>query len=264
MTNIYERARQGLPLENILIIDCHNHLGAWKAFNIPNNSAEGMLAGMDALGIDKACLTAHASIGPDYIYGNNLVIDALKHYPDRFIGYTTVNPNYEEDMKNELNRCFKMQGMRGIKLHPSCHGAPIDDKRYQIAFEAADEKGCPVLIHVWGKADVAAIDRLSSQYPRAQFIMGHAGAEIKAMEDAINVVNRRDNVSMDLALSHTYQGNVEWFVHEAGSKKVLFGTDMPFFDPRPAFGRVAMADISENEKKDIFGLNMQRLLGLDI
>lgn len=51
-------------------------------------------------------------------------------------------------------------------------------------------------------------------------------------------------------------------VKEIGSKRVLFGTDMPFLDPRPALGRVAMADISDEEKKDIFGLNMKYLLNL--
>jgi predicted TIM-barrel fold metal-dependent hydrolase len=58
----------------------------------------------------------------------------------------------------------------------------------------------------------------------------------------------------------TYEGNVEWFVKESGSKKVLFGTDMPFFDPRPAFGRLALANISDDEKRDVFGLNMARIL----
>lgn len=90
--------------------------------------------------------------------------------------------------------------------------------------------------------------------------MGHAGADIKAMEDAFDVVNKHSNVYIDLAISLTYEGNVEWFVREVGSKRVLFGTDMPFFDPRPAFGRLAMAEISDGEKKDIFGLNMVDLL----
>jgi len=96
----------------------------------------------------------------------------------------------------------------------------------------------------------------------AQFIMGHAGGEIRAMEDAVDVVNRHDNVYVDLAFSNPFEGNVEWFVKEMGSKKVLFGSDMPFYDPRPTFGRVAMSDISLEEKKDVFGLNMKKLLML--
>ena len=251
-----------MPLNDILVIDSHNHIGPWKAFHAPNNSAEGMLVSMDNLGIDKVCITSHSSVGPNYRYGNDVVRDAVTRYPDRFMGYVTLNPNYHEDIKNELDRCLTIKGFIGIKMHPSSHGSPIDNPKFNTAFEIAHERKLPVLIHVWGKGDVAAIDKVSQRYPNAQFLMGHAGADINAMGDAINIVNRTDNTYLDLAISLTYEGNVEWFVKEVGSKRVLFGTDMPFFDPRPTFGRVAMADISDEEKKDIYGLNMMRLVKL--
>jgi|LFRM01.2.fsa_nt_gb predicted TIM-barrel fold metal-dependent hydrolase len=255
-----DRVRKGLPLDDILIIDCHNHIGLWKAFNVPYSSAEDMLMGMDRLGIDKVCVAAHASIGPNYRYGNDIVIDAVERYPDRFLGYVTVNPNYPEDMENELKRCLAINGFIGIKLHPECHGSAVDNINYNAAFELANEEKLPILIHIWGGEDVKAVDRLSGMYPDARFIMGHAGGDVKAMGHALDVVNRRDNVYVDIVISRIYEGNIEWFVREAGSKRVLFGTDMPFLDPRPNFGRVAMADISDEEKKDIFGLNMKRLI----
>ncbi|WP_127586300.1 amidohydrolase family protein [Paenibacillus koleovorans] len=96
---------------------------------------------------------------------------------------------------------------------------------------------------------MVTIYRLTEQYPQAQFLIGHSGAYPKAMEDAIRIVTSRDNAYLDLAISYAYEGNVEWFVREAGAKKVVFGTDMPFFDPRPTFGRIAMADISDDEKR---------------
>lgn len=260
MTDIAEQARKGLPLKDILLIDCHCHMGYWSHFNVPCGLAGGMLASMDALGTDIACVTAHSSIGPDFIYGNDMVMAAVEKYPERFIGYATVNPNYPEDMKHELERCFAVKGIRGIKLHPACHGTSIDHKNYRIAYETAHAKGCPILIHIWGKSAVAVIDRLADTYSDALFIMGHGGADIDAMEAAVDVVGRHANVYVDLAISRVREGNVEWLVKEMGPKKILFGSDMPFFDPRPAFGRIAFADIGDSVKKDIFGLNMERLL----
>ena len=261
MTDMAEKARKGIPITHFDIIDCHCHMGNWFNFHVPEGGAEGMLSSMDALGIKKAFITAHASIGPDYKYGNDMVLEALEKYPDRFLGYVTVNPNYgENEMAKELERCFGFPGMKGIKLHPSMHGCPMDYKTYHTAYKAAQERKCPVLIHVWGNGDVSMIDQLAGQYPEAIFIMGHAGAEIRAMELAVEVVNRHSNVYADLALSRIYEGNVEWFVSQIGSKKLLFGSDLPFMDPRPSFGRVAMAEISEEEKEDIFGMNMKRLL----
>lgn len=260
MSNIAEKAKRGLPVDDALIIDCHCHMGYWHNFHVPYNSAEGILESMDALGINIACVAAHSSIGPDYRAGNDLVIGAVLRYPDRFAGYATVNPNYAGDMKNELERCFAEPGMRGIKLHPGMHGRQVDSKSYCVAYETADKRNCPILIHVWGRGDVAAVDKLAGQYPGTGFIMGHAGGEIKAMEDATDVVNRHENVYVDLAVSMANEGNVEWFVKEMGSQKVLFGSDMPFLDPRPTFGRVAFAGISVEDKRNVFGLNMKRLL----
>ncbi len=52
-------------------------------------------------------------------------------------------------------------------------------------------------------------------------------------------------------------------VHEAGADRVLFGTDLPFLDPRPQLGRVAFAKISDDEKRLILGLNASRIFGID-
>ena len=263
MSNIYEMARRGVPLKGCFtIIDCHCHMGYWHNFHVPKGSPEEMLASMDSLGIDMACLTHHSSIGPDYRYGNDKIREAIEKYPKRFVGYVTLNPNYPEDMKNEIGRCFSIRGFKGIKLHPASHGSPIDHKNYHPAYEAANQKHCPILIHVWGQNEVAIVDTLAYEYPEANFIMGHTGGEEKAMEYAVQVINRHDNVFADLTVSVVREGNVEWFVNEIGSHKTLFGSDMPFIDPRSALGRVALAQINEQEKIDILGGNMSRLLGI--
>lgn len=263
MMNLAEKVKQGLPLNNITIIDAHNHLGRWNAFHVPNGGTiEQMAASMDRLGINKVCLTAHASIGPNYIYGNNMVQDAIQRFPDRVFGYVTLNPNYPEDMRHELDRCFAHEGFKAIKLHPSCHSQEVDYKENAIAYEEAERRGCPVLIHIWGKGDVLAVDRLAPHYPNAKFIMAHTGGDEKAMELGLEVINRHGNVYGDLAISTALEGNVEWFVREVGSKKIIFGTDMPFFDPSPAVSRVAMADITDAEKLDIFSGNITALMKL--
>jgi Predicted metal-dependent hydrolase of the TIM-barrel fold len=261
MNDLIDNVKAGLPLNDVLIIDCHCHHGPYRNFNNPRNSALDMIKSMDNLGISKACITPHAaSVGPDYIYGNDLAIDSVINYPERFLGYVSLNPNYPSDMGHEIERCFKVENMIGIKLHPSYHGAQIDSKAYDDAYSFANRISCPVLIHVWGKEDVAAIDRMAQKFPQAVLIMGHAGADIGAMENACKVALIHENVYLDTALSSAYQGNIEWLTELAGSERILFGTDIPFYDPRHVFGKVAASDLAEKDKKNILGLNMQRIL----
>ena len=264
MMNWKEKVLGGLPLSDIEILDAHDHIGRWNAFYIPKDGTiEQMVACMDATGIDRVFVTAHAGIGPDYVYGNDIVADAIEKYPDRVWGYVTVNPNYGEDQIPEILRRFAKPGFRGIKLHPGCHGRPIDYFAYAPVYEYADEHKLPMLIHVWGKGDVAAIDRLSVTYPNVRFIMGHSGADWAGITYAMDLMNKRPNVYGDTALSVAQEGNIEWMVHEADPKKILFGSDMPFYDPTPTIGRIALADISDEIKKDIFGRNLKRLMGIE-
>lgn len=263
MSSMADDAKAGLLLKDVPIIDEHNHLGRWSAFYVPGGGTiDQMIARMDQVGIAKICVTAHASIGPDCVYGNDLVMDAVRRYPDRVIGYVTVNPNYPESMKRELDRCFAVPGFRAIKFHPACHGQEADCGGYAAALEEADRRGCPILIHTWGEANVREIDGLAGRYPNAKFIMAHMGGEIHAMELALDVIVRRPNVYGDLAVSTPAEGNVEWFVREVGSKRILFGTDMPFYDPSHVIARVALADLSEDEKRDIFYRNTAELMKL--
>lgn len=259
-----EKVLSGSPLDEIEVLDCHNHMGRWHAFYVPKDgTADRMIEVMDQLGINSVFAAAHGSIGPDFVYGNDMVRDACEKYPDRVWGYITVNPNYEDGLMPEVLRCLEHPGFRGIKFHADCHGCAIDDKRYEPVLEYADDHKMIILSHVWGVGQVGCIDRLSARFPNVRFIMGHSGADNAAMTYAMDLMNKRPNVYGDTAVSHAPQGNIEWMVREADPKKLLFGSDMPFYSPVFTVGRIAMADISDEIKKDIFGRNLKRMMGLE-
>ena len=262
MDRIAARALAGLPLEGLTVIDCHAHLGYTQYFHVHAGTAASLVTSMDELGVGMTCITAHAAIGPDFRYGNDQVIAALAAFPARFAGYVSLNPNYPDEMAAEIERCFAVPGFIGIKLHPNIHGVSPEHRNYRPAYEAASARRCPLLVHTWGVEEVRCVDRMAAQYPGPSFIMGHAGGDVKGMEAAIEVMNRHENVYGDFALSITMEGNVEWLVREVGSKKMLFGSDVPFFDPRPAVGRIALSQLSEPEKRDVLGGNMRRLIDL--
>ena len=52
-------------------------------------------------------------------------------------------------------------------------------------------------------------------------------------------------------------------VESVGPDRVLYGSDYHLFDMRAQIGKIVTADISEEAKRKILGLNAARLLGLD-
>lgn len=261
MINWKEKILNAQPITEFPVIDCHNHLGKWVQFHIPQDgTVEQMVNSMDSLGIDKCAISAFASIGPDYVYGNNMLLDAIRKFPDRVLGYVTLNPNYPEDIIAEYERCNVNDNIIGIKLHQNQHGRPLDYKGYDPVFKYANDRSMLILIHIWGIAQVCIIEKLAQEYPNITFIMGHTGADATAMTKAIDVINKYSNVYGDTALSMAFQGNIEWLAAEANNDRILFGSDMPFYSPIHTVARIALAEISDDAKKAIFGGNFTRIL----
>ena len=69
-----------------------------------------------------------------------------------------------------------------------------------------------------------------------------------------------ENVVLEITYTAATRGSIEYMVSEIGSERVLFGTDIPMRDPAPQLAWVAYAEISVEDKINILGKNMQRIL----
>jgi predicted TIM-barrel fold metal-dependent hydrolase len=262
-----ERVLAGEAVSDALVIDSHAHMGPWFNFHIPSCDAEGMVRTMDRLGVDCCVASAHASIGPDFRLGNDVVARAIAAHPGRIYGYIGVNPNYSaEEMRDELERRRASGGFVGIKIHPDVHKTRADDERYAPAWEFAGEHSLPVLSHAGaGSAHNAPchFDRPAEEHPNVAIILAHSVSSRESMDAAVDLARKRENVYLDICGSPLLVGVLEEAVARIGSQRILFGTDLPFIDPRPGLGRLAFARISDDQKRDLLGGNAARIFGIE-
>jgi predicted TIM-barrel fold metal-dependent hydrolase len=80
----------------------------------------------------------------------------------------------------------------------------------------------------------------------------------------VEAVRACPNIFLETCTSFGEHGTIEFLVEGAGADRVLFGSDMPLMDARYNVGRIATANISEEDKRKVLGLNAMRLLGLEI
>jgi len=114
--------------------------------------------------------------------------------------------------------------------------------------------------HRIGNQDLFA--EVVKDYPEINWLMGHSGGPYGGYH-AVEIAQEIPNVYLDITLSMCPARQIEFFVREVGSERVMFGTDNPFIDPRPNIGRVALAEISHDDRVNIFGGNAQRLIKFD-
>ena len=242
------------------VIDFHNHVGRYGHLAM-DDDPERFVRIMDAAGVDRACV--FCIWYGDARRANDMTARLVATHPGRFIGAAYVTPNYPEEMLPELERAFYMPGMKYVKLYPAYHaGRVIDDPVFFPVFEWADARGLAVMSHHNDWPQPLRYVGLAKRYPNVRWVIAHAGNGPMAQEDAVRAAKSADNVYLEASTSWGDHGTIKFLVEGAGEDRVLFGSDMPEQDARYQVGRVATADISDEAKRKVLGLNAIEVLGL--
>ena len=259
LTPLLEEFDRAGRSETCPVIDMHGHYGHWYAFHFPHPEAEGMLRDMDRCGVRLAVCSHHAAFR-DPARGNALLREAVQAHPDRFRGYWVVHPHYTETLEAELAALTEAEEFVGVKVHPGMNNYPLEGDRYRPVFEWAEATGRPVLSHTWtgGLCSAANVRAVAERHPRATLIMGHSIAG--EFEAAIGLAREHPNLYLELTGVTRTHGLIEWMVREAGADKILFGEDLPWFDPHWGMGAVLWSRISDEDRHAILHGNAERLL----
>jgi len=239
-------------------------MGSWKGIYFPHARPDQMLQSMDRAGVRTVVFSHHAALSsPDVM--NRASVAAVRAHPGRFRAYCVYHPAYRETAERELAGYDAFSDVYvGLKLHGDMHGVAYTDPRYAPAWEFADRRELPVLVHSWGTSPcngTAVMRTIAEKYPRVKLILGHSLHDLWG--DAVAMARQFPRVYLDLcAVLDERTGVLERFVGEAGSDKVLFGTDIPWFDFHYYIAGVVAADIAEADMRNILSLNGQKLFGL--
>ena len=246
------------PFDGVFVLDVHGHIGAHKPFQLGCYDADGTAATAKRMGVDAVCVSSIPALGSDWKWGNDEVAEACRKHPGVLLGYASPNPFYEDC---DIAPYLEMPGFRGVKIHGNMQAeTPENDPRYAPAFELANQKGLPVLFHAWMPYEVDRAADVAARYPNLKVILGHAG--MTARNNAVAACKKYDNIYCDTAISSVYDNTIELLVDNIGVERVLYGSDMSFFDCIHTLGKIALAKLSDTDKEKILGLNAKEMFRL--
>jgi predicted TIM-barrel fold metal-dependent hydrolase len=101
---------------------------------------------------------------------------------------------------------------------------------------------------------------ITERFPNIHFLLAHSGWSYKQAREHIEIAKQRKNVSLEITFTAVTHGIIEFMANEIGADRVLFGTDQPMRDPIPQFGWVAYSHLSQEDKLQILGLNMKKII----
>jgi len=255
MTNVEGKfvrlAKAGLPIKDELVIDAHTHIGGhFNLYHIPFGDIKGIIEQMDRLGIKRICTFSFAGVNSDFTLGNDLITQAVREYPERLIGYITLNANYPDEWLRELERCRKA-GLRGIKIICEYQGTTTEETDFSPAYEYANEYHMIIINHYWGNPRF--LDALAEKYPNACFIVGHYSTQYA------DILHKRANVYQCTCASLMF-GDIERLVEKVDVGKIVYGSDLSDLDGPFGLAPILYAKIPDENKRMILGLTMQKIL----
>lgn len=242
------------------ILDFHAHMGGYYGGYIPNGDAEGMLHSMDRCNTVLTCFCSHDSLFAPQV-GIQKDLATAKQHKDRFKAYHIVSSRTlaaEEDLARvEANAdCYV-----GFKFLCDYYGVPLSDKRHEPYWEYANQKGLLVLCHTWGGSAMDGpeeAEKILSRYPHLKLIAGHSF--YGQWDHAIQLSRQYSNLYLELTAVLHNRGPLDLFVNQLGSHKILFGVDLPWFSYYHGIGAVLSANITDEDRRNIFYRNGKKLL----
>ena len=226
-----------------LYIDIHCHIGTTITYDPAVGQTTGRcLARMASAGV-VAAVVGPTAVGSSQIRGildtkdqNGIIVRACQQFPDRFpIGLALIELRHGQVGADALEGTLVEGGLRGIMWHPA--GMTFERQLYPF-LEVASLRGGLCLLHESPERTAAYARR----FPNLVFIV-HAG-----VEEEFEACKQLDNVWFEV-VQRPRGSKSDWdlpqLINELGSERILFGSDLPYYDFRILQAQVEAADIDE-------------------
>jgi len=254
------------------IIDVHAHLSESISLQV-GGSTKDLIKLMDENGIEKAVISPIPGYpDPEGVKStamqNDMIADAVVKYPDRFpCGLAALEPRHGEKALEELNRALGELKLKGLMFHMDYQGCEVDNPIMFRFMEEAKKYNPVILCHTAQLSHVETpyrFEKLAEAFPEIIFIAGHPAMDTTQLGNMLEVAKRNKNVLLDTCLWHHHLWPIKKAVDAIGGDRLLFGSDLPYYDRSGDIWIVENAKVSDEVKEKIFWKNAARVFDIKI
>lgn len=238
---------------------------------------------LNAAGIDKAVLSAEdvtTKVG-GVIVSNEEVKKLVDRYPDRLIGFASVDPR-REDAKEVLEKAFTELGMKGLKLSPAMQGFMPGDPIMKPIYESCLKYNKPILFEagmIWVKnspskySNPLNFEDVAMEYPELRMCLGHFGWPW--VRETAMLILKYPNLYADTALLYfdspkqffqtTFNNQLgEYWIDRMLYNKVMFGSTYPRIEQKRMVKAAEALNLRPKQRAMVMGENALRFMGTEV
>lgn len=236
-------------------------------------TVDEVVAELDRHNVVKAVVTGRDC---ETTYGgksnNASVVDFVKQYPNKFIGFAGVDPHKGMRGIQELKYAVENQGLKGAAVDPYLAQIYVNDAKYYPVYAKCCELEIPLVITT-GPATLvpnAVIDHVAPRYidfvardfPELKIIISHGG--YPWVNEMIAIAQRNQNVYLELSeyefypMSEAYMQAINTIIGD----KVMYASAHPFVDFKDALKNYEGIPFSDEVRAKVMYKNAARVLNI--
>lgn len=222
-------------------------------------SAEGLLAAMDANGVEKAVLCpVEEQVTVDNAAGNQLVLELCARHPGRFYGYAVANPWFGQKAVDTLKAALDA-GLNAVYFDSSIQGFTISDELVDPLIEVCQAYGVPAYFHTGTPAFALPLQLryLALRHPKVNFIMGHMGAN-DFISDVGPAMYQLDNLYLETSMNLTC--TLEDMLAKY-PQRVLFGSAAPRSEQEYELFKLRATAAGADTLENACAANLEQIVG---
>ena len=239
-------------------------------------SAPDLIKEMDRSGVDISVIMGIGWTDYKLAYDiNDYISDVVSKFPDRLIGFGSVNPCWGSLAVYEMERCKEI-GLKGLgELHPHLQNFRLDDYKIMLPIvEVAQKLDWIITTHssepvghlYQGKGNTypEQLAKFIEMFQEVNIVLAHWGGGLPFYALMPEVMGILNHVYFDMAASpFLYTDSIlPLVVNLVGAHKILLASDFPLIRMERTLKLVKNSDILDEEKEAICGGNAAKLLGI--
>jgi predicted TIM-barrel fold metal-dependent hydrolase len=245
--------------------DCNARIGrsAANPRNAPT-TADGLLEVLDEFDIEHALVHHSVAKENSAALGNELLDQAIRDEPRLHPCWVVLPPATGElPSPRELLAGMRAAGVQAVRLCP--HNAVFVPAPWALRglLEPLEASRVPVFLDfdtrqvLEDRTDWRAVYELCCAFPRLPLIV--VGPGLKENRISYPLLDTLPNLHLELSTGWQHR-RIQDITERFGARRLLFGTNLPFFDPGGIIACLMYADLSDEDRAAIAGGNLQNLL----
>ena len=192
---------------------------------------------------------------------HSAIASACRAYPTRFpIGLGVAEVRLLQAGIDELERAMRDDGLLGFMVHSGISGHALGEELFPW-LEVVDARGGIAMLHVGERGPASRAAIYAKRFKNTTFLMAHVSTNERLFAAAVEHLSKLENAWVDFA-QHPQEGTfgIERVVQGFPADRLLFGSDIPYYDLRILQRQIEAADLSEEMKDRIAYRNAVALI----